>query len=429
MKNIIILHFLIVSCLFSCKKNEKNDSQNINPQEKKDTIVNSSAIFLLTPDDIEIKELKEKHGEDNFYTIADDANYYVSQIRDISPQKLNKIRYKNINFSREDYIFKKNAYSDKWLIINYTEGSKPKVYSLVDYYMSLNGEGKENSDFSYYEKNDDYFTRDIDINKDGFKDKVVSSKKNMGDDLIFFLGNEKSKYQFALKTYNFSEDGGFVIDDIKPLTNNSTNEVFYITTYFDGSGGAQRINYIAYEGNKWKLTRSVYITSDWRSDVNKEYYCDIKQNITLDDKKIREKLHPMPDETVRDKVCKSRYKFEDTLGQFEENIKNSVNYTGIERYQELLLKFPINNSNILQYNNIAYYLYEKGAYNESILLIKEILKKDPNRIVAWFNLADLQWELGNKNEAKKSYQQYILLMKSQGKDLKKIPNRVYERSK
>lgn len=429
MKNIVILYFLIASCLFSCKKIEKKSFQNINAHEKRDTIVNNSAIFLLTPDDIEIKEIKTKQGEDNFYTIADDANYYISEIRSISPQKLSKTHYKNINFIKEDFVFKKNGYNDKWLIIDYSKGNKPKVYSLVDYYMLLNDGEKNNDSFSYYEKNDNYFIRDIDINKDGFKDKVVSSKRNMGDDLIFFLGNEKSKYQFALKTYNFSQDGGFVIDDIKPLTNKSTNEVLYITTYFDGSDGAQQVNYIAYENNKWKLTRSVYITSDWRSDVNKEYYCGVKQNMALDDKNIREKLQPMPDEAVRDKVCKSKYKFEDTLGQFEENIKNSANYKDIERYQELLIKFPINNSNILKYNNIAYYLYQQGAYNESILLIKEILKRDPNRIVAWFNFADLQWELGNKKEAKKSYQQYILLMKSQNKDLKKIPSRVYERSK
>ncbi|MDR3094287.1 MAG: hypothetical protein LBU62_06585, partial [Bacteroidales bacterium] len=38
-----------------------------------------------------------------------------------------------------------------------------------------------------------------------------------------------------------------------------------------------------------------------------------------------------------------------------------------------------------------------------------------------------QWGNGDKADAKKSYQKYVELMKSQGKDLKKIPQRVYDR--
>ena len=85
--------------------------------------------------------------------------------------------------------------------------------------------------------------------------------------------------------------------------------------------------------------------------------------------------------------------------------------------------------NIIQYNDIAYYLEQSGLYKESIYLLKEILKKDPNRVVAWLNLADAQWGNGEKKDAKSSYQKYISLMKYQKKDLKKIPQRVYDRSK
>lgn len=95
----------------------------------------------------------------------------------------------------------------------------------------------------------------------------------------------------------------------------------------------------------------------------------------------------------------------------------------------LLKEFPISSKTLNDYNNIAYFLQEKKSYRESLFLLKEILQTDPNRVVAWLNLADVQWALNNNSESKKIYQQYITLMKNQGKDVKKIPQRVYERSK
>lgn len=89
----------------------------------------------------------------------------------------------------------------------------------------------------------------------------------------------------------------------------------------------------------------------------------------------------------------------------------------------------LNIENIEESNNVAYFLEQLGAYKESIILLKEILIKQPDRLVAYLNLADAYWGLNNKGEAKKSYQKYIALMKSQGKDLKKIPQRVYDRIK
>ncbi|OWP84469.1 hypothetical protein BWK59_05260 [Flavobacterium davisii] len=83
--------------------------------------------------------------------------------------------------------------------------------------------------------------------------------------------------------------------------------------------------------------------------------------------------------------------------------------------------------NIEEANNIAYYLEQYGAYEDSIFLLTEILKKNPDRVVAYLNLADSIWNSSNKNEAKKMYKKYLSLMKDQKKDLDKIPKRVYER--
>jgi tetratricopeptide (TPR) repeat protein len=84
---------------------------------------------------------------------------------------------------------------------------------------------------------------------------------------------------------------------------------------------------------------------------------------------------------------------------------------------------------ITLFNDKAYYLEQMKCYKTSVYILEQILKKYPDRVVAYLNLGDAYW--GNKNieEAKKAYQKYILLMKSQRKDLKKIPQRVYDRIK
>lgn len=78
-------------------------------------------------------------------------------------------------------------------------------------------------------------------------------------------------------------------------------------------------------------------------------------------------------------------------------------------------------------NDKAFYLerlnYNKAAY----FLLKIILLKAPDRAVAWLNMGDVCWSLDHTSEAQKSYEQYISLMKSQGKEISKIPKRVYER--
>jgi tetratricopeptide (TPR) repeat protein len=80
-------------------------------------------------------------------------------------------------------------------------------------------------------------------------------------------------------------------------------------------------------------------------------------------------------------------------------------------------------------NNLAYYLQLQSKHKEAIYLLEKVLTKDPIRSVAWLNLGDAQWEIDDIKNTKKSYQKYISLMKSQGKDLNKIPKRVYDRIK
>jgi len=80
-------------------------------------------------------------------------------------------------------------------------------------------------------------------------------------------------------------------------------------------------------------------------------------------------------------------------------------------------------------NNLAFDLQNENVSFSSKLILEKIIEKYPNRVVAWLNLGDVYWSLGNKTKAKEAYQTYISLMKYQNKNITKIPQRVYERCK
>lgn len=89
----------------------------------------------------------------------------------------------------------------------------------------------------------------------------------------------------------------------------------------------------------------------------------------------------------------------------------------------------INSSNVKKINNIAYNLSQSKNYYDAIFLLENLISQNPNRVVAYLNIADCYWETNQKSKAVDNYNKYILLMRSQKKDLKKIPKYVYERVK
>ncbi|MFZ4927551.1 tetratricopeptide repeat protein [Chryseobacterium sp. Mn2064] len=92
-------------------------------------------------------------------------------------------------------------------------------------------------------------------------------------------------------------------------------------------------------------------------------------------------------------------------------------------------KFTLSRADLDDYNNIAYTLTENGNYPIGIELLKQIIDKFPARMVAYLNLADSYWALGDKESAKENYSKYLTLMKSQKKELNKIPKYIGERIK
>ncbi len=279
-----------------------------------------------------------------------------------------------------------------------------------------------------YIDNPDYFIKDIDINNDRFIDKVVSNEKYKGNALLFFL-NKNDNYELVLESINFSEDGGKIIGEIE-ATNNG-NEVVKIHTYFPDGGIDKATYFISYAENSWMLNRTIFETSNWQEDHTKNYLCEVQQNIHLSKLNTQEGiklLKQIPKVDVRANKCEIKYKFEGTLEQFstrfKEGSKKSV--TDVDRYKALLSKFNLSKENLILYNDIAYYLEKLNAYKESIFLLEKIINQFPNRTVAYINLGDAYWGVGEEQKAKETYNKYIVLMKSSGKE-QKIPKLVWDR--
>ena len=88
----------------------------------------------------------------------------------------------------------------------------------------------------------------------------------------------------------------------------------------------------------------------------------------------------------------------------------------------------ISNQNLTMLNNFAYRIENINPY-VSIKILQKILVKFPNRVVAYLNLANSYWNIGEKEKAVENYKKYTSLMKLQKKDLKKILKYVLERIK
>lgn len=124
-------------------------------------------------------------------------------------------------------------------------------------------------------------------------------------------------------------------------------------------------------------------------------------------------------------------KINNIIVKFKNKIIGYMQITSQDAYYNYPLVDNYSNikANIILYNDIAFILFKNNCFIESKYILKKVIKQSPRRIVAHLNIADCYWELNQKSEAKASYLKYLSLMKTQKKDLKKVPKRVYERMK
>ncbi|BBI35748.1 hypothetical protein KCTCHS21_51470 [Cohnella abietis] len=79
------------------------------------------------------------------------------------------------------------------------------------------------------------------------------------------------------------------------------------------------------------------------------------------------------------------------------------------------------------YNDYGYFLSLDGRNKEAKLVLSNVIKLVPTRTVAYLNIADVEWTLGQKTAAKEHYKQYIKLLGSKATSI--APKRVQERLK
>lgn len=115
-----------------------------------------------------------------------------------------------------------------------------------------------NNNINQYLNNKDYFIKTFDVNKDGIDDKIVSHNRYKGDELLIFLGDSGNKYNFALKTINFSTDGGNQISDIS-----ETEQGFKITTSFPDRGDYKENYQVVFKNNTFILNTLETFSTSW----------------------------------------------------------------------------------------------------------------------------------------------------------------------
>ncbi|MEB2777371.1 hypothetical protein SYJ56_18800 [Algoriphagus sp. D3-2-R+10] len=152
-------------------------------------------------------------------------------------------------------------------------------------------------DLKNYLENEHFFIRDIDINKDMILDKVVSAVPYQGDELLLFV-KKSGNYEFALKTSNFSQDGGNQIVDIK-----AHQEGIIVLTAFPDRGFSQAEFYITFKQDQWILSKTVYRERSGNQADAAIQVCEVLQDLDLSDPDLYIKLKPIPEEGERSNSC------------------------------------------------------------------------------------------------------------------------------
>lgn len=158
-----------------------------------------------------------------------------------------------------------------------------------------------------FEDNDRYIVFDIDVNADGVLDKVISSAPNNGNELLFFE-NIKGHLSLVLTSINLTEDGGKVLDKIRPAAQNEDGDVLVIETYFPQGLDIAK-HFVAYRDGRWLLSHTEFEISDWRADDGEFYVCDVPQDMSMDSLLVPENaaaIKQVPDEAFREAVCINR---------------------------------------------------------------------------------------------------------------------------
>ena len=124
---------IVLTLIFSCKTENKNEFFEINLTEK--TVVG------ISPDSIQIEEMKNEYGEDDFYTVADDVMWYNGQMLEvIDSLKIEYVhtdkRLVRIKTPKDQIEIDNDTSRVKWRYIyfNGKETLEKDVFEIIDLY-------------------------------------------------------------------------------------------------------------------------------------------------------------------------------------------------------------------------------------------------------------------------------------------------------
>ena len=135
---ILVLWIGVVGC-----GNSQTEKLSINEAKESDRenmallTIDEESVVIFRPNSAEIDSLKEVKGED-FYTIADDANFYSSQAYELLERRHVKevvtkerfIQFKKSN--GQTIVLDKNRLQSSWGAILFQPNKDPKEVPLVD---------------------------------------------------------------------------------------------------------------------------------------------------------------------------------------------------------------------------------------------------------------------------------------------------------
>jgi hypothetical protein len=137
--------------LYEASFNIGNYITKVAPTDDEITFINENCCIFIDPDSAQIAEMKGKSKEDeeNFYTVADDFNFYsyeASKFLDSIHLKRIYPHTRYLNFIMSDdsiLIDTKSKISRGWITILFNTNKKPKIVSPVNLDLLYNDFIKE----------------------------------------------------------------------------------------------------------------------------------------------------------------------------------------------------------------------------------------------------------------------------------------------
>lgn len=270
-----------------------------------------------------------------------------------------------------------------------------------------------------------------DFNADKIADYIeINSASADQKKMKIFLGTSDQKF---VETKSFTVDADYFSEVENPMENLFISQgkpgEIQIGSSCCANFKTTEIYVYKYLNNNWFLAQTMTSTvqDDFLPDISLTMN-DLSYSIdgkTVNNKSIHEKeLSSLKTDAIS--------KYNRYLSSFRSGYKSKMlgklNSIGFEEVAAMLYFNPLSEANVNDYNDIAFYNSStKNGSESSILLLKKIVEKYPDRVVAYLNLGDSYWAIDKKEFAKEAYIRYLALMKDQNKDLSKIPARVEER--